>query len=72
MSAAPSRSPLHSLNEKLGARFVDFGGLGDAAAVSVSARRAPGGPERSRLVRRFPPRPILVEGPGAPAALNRL
>jgi len=26
MSEARSRSPLHSLNEKLGARFVDFGG----------------------------------------------
>ena len=26
MSAAPSRSPLHSINERLGARFVDFGG----------------------------------------------
>lgn len=72
MSAASSRSPLHSLNEKLGARFVDFGGwdmpvqydsvLAEHRAVRTSA----GWFDVSHLGR------FVWRGPGATAGINRL
>ena len=72
MSEASSRSPLHALNEKLGARFVDFGGwempvqyesvLTEHKAVRSSA----GWFDVSHLGR------FLWRGTGASAALNRL
>ena len=72
MSEASSRSPLHALNERLGARFVDFGGwempvqyesvLTEHKAVRSSA----GWFDVSHLGR------FLWRGTGASAALNRL
>ena len=72
MSEPSSRSPLHSLNEKLGARFVDFGGwempvqyesvLTEHKAVRSSA----GWFDVSHLGR------FLWRGEGASTALNRL
>ncbi|MEX0667536.1 MAG: glycine cleavage system aminomethyltransferase GcvT [Acidimicrobiia bacterium] len=72
MSEPSSRSPLHSLNEKLGARFVDFGGwempvqyesvLTEHKAVRSSAAWF----DVSHLGR------FLWRGAGASTALNRL
>ena len=72
MSEASSRSPLHSLNDKLGARFVDFGGwempvqyesvLAEHKAVRTSAAWF----DVSHLGR------FVWRGPGAARALNRL
>jgi aminomethyltransferase len=72
MSVAPSRSPLHALNEQLGARFVDFGGwemplqydsvLTEHAAVRTSAAWF----DVSHLGR------FLWRGPGAQATLVEL
>jgi aminomethyltransferase len=72
MSEASSRSPLHSLNERLGARFVDFGGwempvqyesvLTEHKAVRTSAAWF----DVSHLGR------FLWRGAGASTALNRL
>ena len=70
--SAGTRSPLHSLNATLGARFVDFGGwemplhygsvLGEHRAVRATAAWF----DVSHLGR------FLWRGPGAAAALNRL
>jgi aminomethyltransferase len=72
MSSASNRSPLHSLNEKLGARFVDFGGwemplryesvLGEHRAVRTTAAWF----DVSHLGR------FRWTGTGASTALNRM
>ena len=62
MSEARSRSPLHSFNENLGARFVDFGGWEMPVQYRVGACRAPGSQDHRSLVRRIPPRPIPMAG----------
>jgi aminomethyltransferase len=72
MTLASSRSPLHSLNENLGARFVDFGGwemplqYQSVLAEHEAVRGAAGWFDVSHLGR------FSWKGPGASAALNRL
>ena len=72
MSAASSRSPLHSLNEELGARFVDFGGwempvqYESVLAEHRAVRATAGWFDVSHLGR------FLWRGAGAASALNRL
>ena len=72
MSAAPRRSPLHSINEKLGARFVDFGGwemplqYQSVLAEHGAIRSAAGWFDVSHLGR------FSWKGRGASLALNRL
>ena len=72
MTAASSRSPLHSLNETFGARFVDFGGwempvhYGSVLAEHRAVRTTAAWFDVSHLGR------FLWKGTGAAAALNRL
>ena len=72
MSAAASRSPLHSINERLGARFVDFGGwqmplqYQSVLAEHHAVRSAAGWFDVSHLGR------FSWKGRGASQALNRL
>ena len=72
MSAAINRSPLHSTSEKLGARFVDFGGwemplqYQSVLAEHGAVRAAAGWFDVSHLGR------FSWKGPGASSALNRL
>jgi aminomethyltransferase len=72
MSAAPSRSPLHSINESLGARFVDFGGwemplqYQSVLAEYRAVRDQAGWFDISHLGR------FSWSGRGASSALNRL
>ena len=72
MSEASSRSPLHALNEKLGARFVDFGGWEmpvqyESVLAEHRAVRSTGAWFDVSHLGRF-----LWRGAGASAALNRL
>ena len=72
MSAASNRSPLHPLNEELGARFVDFGGwempvqYESVLTEHRTVRMTAGWFDVSHLGR------FLWRGVGAQAALNRL